>query len=221
MLDGRKPKMPMNISGVSENQKYNGDKINTITDYFGAGAEELDGVRFTYWKLEKDKYEKVKQGPNNKTVEEVKKILQENGVHNTSGNYGRKVTDTSGKAGVKVSDLEDGYYWFVENEDTKLAESNTIVDYKAVPFGLELPVYKADGTMFGKDNNGGVLHIYPKNSTTKINVDGDFTKVIVEKDKEIEKSEDASASIGEEITYKLTTKIPANVKYKQAYWVDK
>lgn len=43
-----KEKNPDGTYTGDNNQNYNGEKINTITSYFGAGAEEFDGVSFTY-----------------------------------------------------------------------------------------------------------------------------------------------------------------------------
>lgn len=83
----------------------------------------------------------------------------------TPGNYttaeqvqtyvGSAATGTTGKTAadgtVQVTGLEEGYYWFIENESSAVRTS------AAVPFGLDLPLSNNDGTGYITD-----LHVYPK-----------------------------------------------------------
>lgn len=214
---------------TGENSKiYNGEKINDISQYFGtqSGAEELDGVSFTYWKVDKEKYKKLTKEPQNyDTVLKVQAFLKDaeknKASEDSSGTSTEKTTgNTANKNGVKVENLADGYYWFVENTGSKIADGETLSSSAAVPFGLELPVYKADGSTI-KD-----LHVYPKNTTTKPKIDKNFAKSEVgakqydgysgyDKPKE-----QLSRTIGSEVSYQIKTEIPAGTQYQTLRWED-
>ncbi|HEP1376044.1 TPA: pilin N-terminal domain-containing protein [Streptococcus pyogenes] len=204
---------------TGENSKiYNGEKINDISQYFGAksGAEELDGVSFTYWKVgKKEDYEKLVKDPQSyNTVAKVKGLLKDVTEKRTGA--------TAGQAGVKVEHLEDGYYWFVENTGSLIANGETLSSGAAVPFGLELPVYKADGSIIKE------LHVYPKNTTTKPKIDKNFSNE--EKDAKLAGGANydhyqkdkghVSRTIGSEVTYHIKTEIPAGAQYQALRWED-
>lgn len=206
-------------TGADNATKYDGKKITEVQKYFGVdnNPEELDGVRFTYWKLKgKEEYDKLVAAKDKKTEAEIEQLLDQD----TKAT--KKVTDfTANKQGVKVVDLDEGYYWFIENDDTKLDAGKTVVEYKAAPFGLILPAYKEDGSTFGTGDENA-LHIYPKNEVAdKPVIDKNFTgKANVDNGTTPSQKEDTSYSIGEDVSYEIKTKIPAKVIYKQAYWVD-
>lgn len=209
-------------------KNYNGEKIDTITSYFGEGAEELDGVSFTYWSVDKEKYKKLTKNPQNyDTVPKMKAFLQgtekNKALENSSETIDGKTTGhTAGKGGVKVKDLADGYYWFVENSGSNIANGETLSSGAAVPFGLELPVYKADGSIIKE------LHVYPKNTTTKPKIDKNFSNE--EKDAKLAGGANydhyqkdkghVSRTIGSEVTYHIKTEIPAGAQYQALRWED-
>lgn len=223
-----KEKNPDGTYTGDNNQNYNGEKINTITSYFGAGAEELDGVSFTYWSVDKEKYKKLTKDPQNyDTVPKMKAFLkgaEENkALEDSSETIGGKTTgNTANKNGVKVENLTDGYYWFVENSGSNIANGETLSSSAAVPFGLELPVYKADGSTI-KD-----LHVYPKNTTTKPKIDKNFS--IEEKDAKLaggakyeyyqKDKGHVSRTVGAEVSYQVKTEIPAGTQYQTLRWED-
>ncbi|HEQ4557614.1 TPA: isopeptide-forming domain-containing fimbrial protein [Streptococcus pyogenes] len=204
------------------NQNYNGEKLNDISQYFGSysGAEELDGVSFTYWKIEKkENYKKLAENPQNyDTVAKVEAFLKNVEKKQTGTTTGK----TSNKNGVKVENLEDGYYWFVENAESLIANGETLSSSVAVPFGLELPVYKADGSMIKE------LHVYPKNTTTKPKIDKNFSSE--EKDAKLAGGANydyyqkdkgyVSRIIGSEVSYQIKTEIPAGAQYQTLRWED-
>ncbi|HES1580519.1 TPA: isopeptide-forming domain-containing fimbrial protein [Streptococcus pyogenes] len=204
------------------NQNYNGEKLNDISQYFGSqsGAEELDGVSFTYWKIEKkENYKKLAENPQNyDTVAKVEAFLKNVEKKQTGTATGK----TSNKNGVKVENLEDGYYWFVENAESLIANGETLSSSVAVPFGLELPVYKADGSMIKE------LHVYPKNTTTKPKIDKNFSSE--EKDAKLAGGANydyyqkdkgyVSRIIGSEVSYQIKTEIPAGAQYQTLRWED-
>ncbi|KKC19182.1 MULTISPECIES: pilin N-terminal domain-containing protein [Streptococcus] len=214
-----KEKNPDGTYTGDNNQNYNGEKINTITSYFGAGAEELDGVSFTYWKVgKKEDYEKLTKNPQNyDTVLKVQALLK-----NAGESSGTTTEKTANQQGVKVANLTDGYYWFVENSGSNIANGETLSSGAAVPFGLELPVYKADGSII-KD-----LHVYPKNTTTKPKIDKNFSNE--EKDAKLAGGANydhyqkdkghVSRTIGSEVTYHIKTEIPAGAQYQALRWED-
>ncbi|HGK7931893.1 TPA: pilin N-terminal domain-containing protein [Streptococcus pyogenes] len=209
-------------------KNYNGEKIDTITSYFGEGAEELDGVSFTYWSVDKEKYKKLTKNPQNyDTVPKMKAFLQgtekNKALENSSETIDGKTTGhTADKGGVKVKDLADGYYWFVENSGSNIANGETLSSSAAVPFGLELPVYKADGSTITE------LHVYPKNTTTKPKIDKNFSKD--EKDAALAGGANydyyqkdkgyVSRIIGSEVSYQIKTEIPAGAQYQTLRWED-
>lgn len=211
-----KEKNPDGTHTGDNNQNYNGEKINTITSYFGAGAEELDGVSFTYWKVgKKEDYEKLVKDPQSyKTVAKVKGLLKDVTEKQTGA--------TAGQAGVKVEHLEDGYYWFVENTGSLIANGETLSSGAAVPFGLELPVYKADGSTIKE------LHVYPKNTTTKPKIDKNFSNE--EKDAKLAGGANydyyqkdkghVSRILGSEVSFQIKTEIPAGAQYQTLRWED-
>lgn len=208
---------------TGENSKiYNGEKINDISQYFGtqSGAEELDGVSFTYWKVDKEKYKKLTKEPQNyDTVLKVQALLKN--VEDSSGDTTGKTTEkTANQQGVKVENLEDGYYWFVENSGSNIANGETLSSSAAVPFGLELPVYKADGSTI-KD-----LHVYPKNTTTKPKIDKNFAtsedgaKQYTDYSGYNQSKDQLSRTIGSEVSYQIKTEIPAGAQYQTLRWED-
>lgn len=217
-----KEKNPDGTYTGDNNQNYNGEKLNDISQYFGSqsGAEELDGVSFTYWKIEKkENYKKLAENPQNyDTVAKVEAFLKNVEKKQTGTTTGK----TSNKNGVKVENLEDGYYWFVENAESLIANGETLSSSVAVPFGLELPAYKADGSMIKE------LHVYPKNTTTKPKIDKNFSSE--EKDAKLAGGANydhyqkdkghVSRTVGSEVSYQIKTEIPAGAQYQTLRWED-
>lgn len=216
-----------------EGDNYDGSKL-TVEDYFGAGAKELAGVKFYYYKLKDEAQFKAVQEDteNNKTKEKLEKKytdLKEQGK-----------TVISAEGGVTISNLDDGYYWFVEDSSSFTdANGRTITDAKAVPFGLKLPVYKKDGSMFGTGDNA--LHVYPKNTLvekpkmdknfdTEDNKDakgvkeadliGENKNLALDLDNNQKDKPTATRNIGDKIPYKVETKIPKGAKYQKLVWTD-
>ena len=216
-----------------EGDNYDGSKL-TVEDYFGAGAKELAGVKFYYYKLKDEAQFKAVQEDteNNKTKEKLEKKYTD---LKDKGN-----TVTSAVGGVTISNLEDGYYWFVEDSSSFTdANGRTITDAKAVPFGLKLPVYKKDGSMFGTGENA--LHVYPKNTLvekpkmdknfdTEDNKDakgvkeadliGENKNLALDLDNNQKDKPTATRNIGDKVPYKVETKIPKGAKYQKLVWTD-
>ena len=204
------------IVGKDNTTKYSGGEIDNITGFFGDGAEELAKVTFTYWVFDdKDNYETMVKNPEAyDTVDEVKALLNSDGDD--------VVTTTNGVAIPEITVPANGhkYVWAVEKSKTITADDGkqqTITGAKAVPFGLALPLFNADGTV--NEN----IHVYPKNTTAnEPKVDKDFEgKANAEADrKEIENNIVEDAYVGQERNYDIETIIPAGAQYKTVAWTD-
>lgn len=207
------------IVGKDNTTKYDGGKIDdkNITGFFGEGAEELEKVTFTYWVFDdKDTYEKMVKAPTDyDTVEKVQKEAKVG--------EGKDVVTT--KTGVAIPDIKvpangHKYIWAVEKSKTITGtdgKQQTITGAKAVPFGLALPLFKADGSV------NTDIHVYPKNTTAnEPKVDKDFEGLAnAEQDRnEIDKEIKKDVKVGDVQPYDIETIIPAGANYKTAAWTD-
>jgi fimbrial isopeptide formation D2 family protein/LPXTG-motif cell wall-anchored protein len=119
------------------------------------------------------------------------------------------ITNASGE--ITFTNLPAGKYVIVENkEKSEIPENDELAEAAAVPMEIELPVYKATGGWYTTGNNA--VHVYPKNTVDKPSID----KVVNENDK------DDTALIGEEKTFKITSKMPQGIEdYKVLTFTDK
>ena len=210
------------IVGKDGKTKYTGGKIadTDIAGFFGEGSEELANVVFTYWVFDDEQaYKDMVADPSAfDTVEEVQAKLKE--VQNVETD---DVTTT--KTGVAIPEITvpakgHKYVWAVEKSKTITGDDGkqqTITGAKAVPFGLALPLFNADGTV---NKN---IHVYPKNTTAnEPKVDKDFEgKANAEQDrKEIENNIVEDAYVGQERKFDIETIIPAGAQYKTVAWTD-
>ncbi|HEM5051220.1 TPA: SpaH/EbpB family LPXTG-anchored major pilin [Streptococcus suis] len=198
--------------------KYDGTQITgKFGEYFGQSATEIAGVNFKVWK-------KVEQtGDNTKTGAQLG-ITGEGDTENyklfeDTGNkkYGTEgVVTGENNAGAEFT-LPNGTYIFVEDKENSPyynkqdgdAKGSELTEAKAVPFKLELPVTKPDGLGYFDTNTP--LHVYPKNTEDKPVVTKQFAD---------DKPSPRNVEIGEEINYKITTKIPKGSSYKTIVWED-
>ena len=211
------------IVGKDDKTEYDGGKIdkNSIAGFFGEGAEELANVTFTYWVFDsKDNYEKMAAKPGDyDTVEKVKALLNEDG---------QDIKTTKDETGVKGAVIPEitvpanghKYVWAVEKSKTITGEDGkqqTITGAKAVPFGLALPLFKADGSV------NTDIHVYPKNTTAnEPKVDKDFEGFAnADQDREeIKNNIKKDVKVGDNQPYDIETIIPAGANYKTAAWTD-
>ena len=202
------------IVGKDGKTEYDGGEIdkNSIAGFFGAGAEELDGVKFVYWTFDsEDDYKTMVADPEAyDTVAEVKALLNADGTEIKSG-------ETIN--GITVPANKHKYVWAVETSKTieKDGKQQTITGAKAVPFGLALPLFKADGSV--NEN----IHVYPKNTTAnEPKVDKDFEGLAnAEQDRnEIDKEIKKDVKVGDVQPYDIETIIPAGAKYQTVAWTD-
>ena len=206
------------IVGKDGKTKYDGGLIakDSISGFFGEGAEELAKVKFTYWTFDsKDNYKTMLADPSAyDTVDEVKALLKADGKEVT--------TTTNGVATDDITVPANGhkYLWAVESSKTITdadGKQQTITGGAAVPFGLALPLFKADGSV------NTDIHVYPKNTTAnEPKVDKDFEgKANAEQDRnEIDNNIKKDVKVGDEVPYDIETIIPAGAKYKTVAWTD-
>lgn len=160
----------------------------------GVGAP-ISNIGFTYFKVDEDTYKTLKEAPESyDTVEKVKALV---------GSEGVQTGLTNGQGVVDVVNLEEGFYWFVENGSTAVAASH------AVPFGLALPMTKEDGSGYMEH-----IHVWPKNELENT----------PEIDKTVSDLENKSASydVGQEVEWFIQTDVPKGIEeYKQYVITDK
>ncbi|MFI3114436.1 SpaH/EbpB family LPXTG-anchored major pilin [Streptococcus suis] len=202
----------------AKKDQYNGTQIAQITDFFGSSATEIEGVNFKVWQKVEQTGDGTKTGAqlgitgegdteNYKLFEDTgNKKYGTEGVVTGENNAGAEFTLPNGTY-IFVEDKENSPYYNKQDGDTKGSE---LTEAKAVPFRLVLPVTRPDGTGYF-DSTNNPLHVYPKNTEDKPTVKKTFGN---------DKTDTQNVEIGEEIDYKITTKIPKGSSYKTIVWED-
>ncbi|HEM5092402.1 TPA: isopeptide-forming domain-containing fimbrial protein, partial [Streptococcus suis] len=193
--------------------KYDGTQIQTekFGTYFGQSATEVAGVNFKVW-------QKVDQPAEGTQTGAQLGITGEGDTEHyqkmTYSDYGTNGVNTTG-SGAEFT-LPNGTYIFVEDKAASPyynkqgdGAGSELTEAKAVPFRLVLPVTLPDGTGYFDTNNP--LHVYPKNTEDKPDVKKEFAEG---------GTQTKNVAIGEEINYKITTKIPKGSSYKTIVWED-
>ncbi|HEM2751492.1 TPA: SpaH/EbpB family LPXTG-anchored major pilin [Streptococcus suis] len=195
--------------------KYDGTQIQTdkFGEYFGQSATEVAEVNFKVW-------QKVDQPAEGTQTGAQLGITGEGDTEHyqkmTYSDYGTNGVNTTG-SGAEFT-LPNGTYIFVEdkehspyyNKQEGNDKGSELTEAKAVPFRLVLPVTRPDGTGYF-DSTNNPLHVYPKNTEDKPTVKKTFGN---------DKTDTKNVEIGEEIDYKITTKIPKGSSYKTIVWED-
>ncbi|HFI0102945.1 TPA: SpaH/EbpB family LPXTG-anchored major pilin [Streptococcus suis] len=199
-----------------QTHKYDGTQITgKFGEYFGTSAKEIEGVNFKVWK-------KVDQAQGNVTKTGTELGITGEGVDENyqlmDGEYGTTGVNTrAGNTGAEFT-LPNGTYIFVEdkaaspyyNKQEGNDKGSELTEAKAVPFRLVLPVTLPEGTGYFNNTNKP-LHVYPKNTEDKPTVKKEFAEG---------GTQTKNVAIGEEINYKITTKIPKGSSYKTIVWED-
>ncbi|QZT30084.1 SpaH/EbpB family LPXTG-anchored major pilin [Streptococcus suis] len=204
-----------NHETVQTTQKYDGTTIqeNNFKNYFGQSAQEIAGVNFKVWKKVDSQQNGSKTGAQLGITGEGQ---DEHYVLDTTNNGTNGVNTREGSAGAEFT-LPNGTYIFVEDKENSPyynkqgdGAGSELTEAKAVPFRLVLPVTRPDGTGYF-DSTTNPLHVYPKNTEDKPTVTKQFSdNTMGPKD----------VTIGEEVTYKITTNIPKGSSYKTIVWED-
>lgn len=196
----------------TKKDQYKGNQIDQITTFFGSSAKEIADVNFKVWKKVEARQEGSKTGADLGITGEGQ---DEHYVLDTTNNGTNGVNTRADNAGAEFT-LPNGTYIFVEDkvaspyynkQDGSVGKELT--EAKAVPFRLVLPVTRPEGTGYFDVTNP--LHVYPKNTEDKPTVKKTF---------EDNSTERKPVEIGEEIGYKITTKIPKGSSYKTILWED-
>lgn len=125
----------------------------------------------------------------------------------------------------------------IKEKSTYKNDKNVIVDQKAVPVDITLPLVNDKGTVVD-------AHVYPKNTEDKPEIDKNFKKA-ADNEKELEKADGfpeaadgagigvganydnyqkdkatAKVSVGDKVPYEVKTKIAAGTSYENLTWND-
>lgn len=221
--------------GGAKGDLYDGSKISNdkgtatkspFETYFGDAAKELDDVVFYMYKVNsKASYEKLKANPSDyMTKKLMDEAIAKTGAEKIDATYDAREIKTAGGNGATVSGLQNGYYWFVEDQDTVSRNGRTFSGAAAVPFGLSLPYARKDGKPFTTVADNNALHVYPKNTlANEPKVDKDFKNPGANVDtprSEKEKNTLVSHNVGDLIDYQIKTEFQPGTKYKTAFWTD-
>ncbi|HFU4064677.1 TPA: pilin N-terminal domain-containing protein [Streptococcus suis] len=185
--------------------QYNGSAIGNLTTYFGASATEVAGVKFDVWKKTTD------------TTATDTKTGADLGITGDTDKYVKSNTTATTTATGAEFTLAEGTYIFVEDKENSpyynTQDGKELTGMKAVPFKLELPQAKTDGTGYFDTNTP--LHVYPKNTEDKPEITKDFT------DKTTNVTDGVkNVNIGDTIGYTISTTVPKDAVYKTFAWED-
>ncbi|MFI3127038.1 pilin N-terminal domain-containing protein [Streptococcus suis] len=190
--------------------KYVGNQIQNFGEYFGEGSKEIGGVNFKVW----TKVDRAEDGVTKTGIELG--IAEDNNNYKLNQSYPDGVVTLADSQGATF-ELEDGTHIFVEDKENSPyynkqgdGAGSELTEAKAVPFRLVLPVTLPDGTGYF-NNTDKPLHVYPKNTEDKPDVKKEFAEG---------GTQTKNVAIGEEINYKITTKIPKGSSYKTIVWED-
>ena len=235
-----------------EKKGYDGTQdLNGLKAFLSTGhtAKEADGVFFA-WQVkgkEKDASQKeqyikkaadstdtlVKPALDNKGDVEFTTNLDEAFGGKTANLKGIKF-DTSGFKKTATYLIQE-----IKEKSTYKNDGNVIVDQKAVPVEITLPLVNKDGTVID-------AHVYPKNTEDKPKIDKNFKKADTTKnEKELEaatgfdaaaegagigvganvdnyakQKATAKAEVGKKIPYEVKTKIEKGTSYENLTWND-
>ncbi|NQG96726.1 isopeptide-forming domain-containing fimbrial protein [Streptococcus suis] len=197
----------------AKKDQYNGTQITQITDFFGTSATEIEGVNFKVWKKVESQAEGTQTGAQLGITGEGE---TEHYQKMADSGYGTNGVVTGGNNAGAEFTLPNGTYIFVEDKvaspyynKTGDSAGKELTEAKAVPFRLVLPITRPEGTGYFDVTNP--LHVYPKNTEDKPTIEKTFDD---------NSKERKPVEIGEEIGYKITTKIPKGASYKTILWED-
>lgn len=195
------PKDKMNAHKDNEDRqdgkKYTGAKITDMS-YFDGGTE-VAGVAF-------DIYKRI---DTNETGSLANNDLIFGGkAAADSGKFFKKVQGPllTTATGVDVPNLVDGVYMIVENKAASTyssADKKILSEAKAVPARIELPLTKPDGSGLFGTADADKLHLYPKNTEEKPEIDKTVGDLV---------NKYQSTEVGKKVTWYLQLTAPTDIK---------
>nr|WP_314771240.1 SpaH/EbpB family LPXTG-anchored major pilin [uncultured Peptostreptococcus sp.] len=195
------PKNKMNAHKDNEDRqdgkKYTGAKITDMS-YFDGGTE-VAGVAF-------DIYKRI---DTNETGSLANNDLIFGGkAAADSDKFFKKVQGPllTTATGVDVPNLVDGVYMIVENKAASTyssADKKILSEAKAVPARIELPLTKPDGSGLFGTADADKLHLYPKNTEEKPEIDKTVGDLV---------NKYQSTEVGKKVTWYLQLTAPTDIK---------
>lgn len=225
---------------------HNGGVLdNTKLQKLGTNVKGLPGVKFTIYKIDKAEDFAAIKDAKPKTKEAMQEYVTQNkaALATATGLTNGETQATEGEDGAVSVSLPDGNYWVIESDRPSRVNSSL-----AVPFAITLPLMNQvkvgdaeAGTKYMKN-----VHVYPKNTEKKPEMDKSFGKLDQndEKLKDVDSAEYAKmlkewkdeygpqvdqytrdkktidARVGSKVPYEVKTSLKAGQKYKVLSWSD-
>lgn len=180
-----------------DGKKYTGAKITDMS-YFDGGTE-VAGVAFDIYKrIDTNETGALSSGDD----------IFGGKAAADSGKFYKKVQGplVTTATGIEAKDLEDGVYMIVENKAAstyKGAKNEILSEAKAVPARIELPLTKPDGSGLFGTADADKLHLYPKNTEEKPDIDKTVGDLV---------NKYQSTRVGEKVTWYLQLTAPTDIK---------
>ena len=198
--------------------KYDGNQIQNMDAYFGAGQKQIAGVYFVWQK----QVSPLKNADDEK-ADENWEYVKEDGTKaaNLDEAYG-KLTTADG-VNFDTSKLEKGNYRILEVKEKstyKGEKGETLTGMYAVPVYLTLPMVNETGVITD-------AHVYPKNTEDAPQIDKNFkkdTKGATDTDIKLDDNQrdkdTVDRKVGDVVEYQVETKVPKQADYKLLKWTD-
>lgn len=198
--------------------KYDGNQIQNMDAYFGAGQKQIAGVYFVWQK----QVSPLKNADDEK-ADENWEYVKEDGTKaaNIDEAYG-KLTTADG-VNFDTSKLEKGNYRILEVKEKstyKGEDGKTLTGMYAVPVYLTLPMVNETGVI---EN----AHVYPKNTEDAPKIDKNFKKdtkgatdTDIKLDDNQRNKDTVDRKVGDVVEYQVETQVPKQADYKLLKWTD-
>ena len=198
--------------------KYDGNQIQNMDAYFGAGQKQIAGVYFVW-----QKQVSPLVNADDEKADENWEYVKEDGTKaaNIDEAYG-KLTTADG-VNFDTSKLEKGNYRILEVKEKstyKGEDGKTLTGMYAVPVYLTLPMVNETGVITD-------AHVYPKNTEDAPQIDKNFkedTKGATDTDIKLDDNQrtkdTVDRKVGDVVEYQVETKVPKQADYKLLKWTD-
>ena len=198
--------------------KYDGNQIQNMDAYFGAGQKQIAGVYFVW-----QKQVSPLVNADDEKADENWEYVKEDGTkaENIDEAYG-KLTTADG-VNFDTSKLEKGNYRILEVKEKstyKGEDGKTLTGMYAVPVYLTLPMVNETGVI---EN----AHVYPKNTEDAPKIDKNFKKdtkgatdTDIKLDDNQREKDTVDRKVGDVVEYQVETQVPKQADYKLLKWTD-
>jgi len=170
------------VTGSSEGTATYDQLVNGTSP---TGSQPISNISFTYWKVTKEQLAALKA--------DQTKYSKEDAVTAYVGAKLGTTAKTTADGKTTISDLAEGFYWFVEDYSSAVKTSN------AVPFALELPITNEAGNGYITD-----LNVFPKNTLQELPT--------IDKDVKTDGNKSASFAVGEEFNWIIQPSVPVGIE---------